>query len=43
MKRRYKFSHAAGGRLYWNGPRIDSRTEVVSCPADWFYGMMVKS
>jgi hypothetical protein len=44
MKARYRFSHrGADDRLYWDGPRIDSRIEQVSCPAAWFYGQMVQS
>lgn len=36
-KPRYRFVGSGGGRYYWEGPRIDSRVEQVSCPVEWFW------
>lgn len=37
MKPYYRFLHRGGDRYYWEGPRIDSRVEQVSCNVDWFW------
>lgn len=38
-RRRYRFSHQAGGRYYWYSEKpVDSRYELVSCPVGWFWG-----
>lgn len=41
MKLRYRFSHrGADNRYYWYSNRLpgDSRSELVSCDVDWFWG-----
>jgi hypothetical protein len=41
MKTKYKFSHRAGGRLYWTAPAPGfgpAYEELVSCNALWFWG-----
>lgn len=39
MNAKYKFSHRSddGRTYYWWGPRIDSRSELVSCNVEWFW------
>lgn len=41
MRPRYRFSHQAGGRYYWWGPPLpnDSRSELISCPVEWFWSV----
>lgn len=34
---RYRFSHRAGGRYYWYGKSVDSRTEEISCSVTYFW------
>lgn len=37
---RYTFSHRSGDKYYWYATRdTDSRTEQISCPVAWFWGV----
>lgn len=36
-KPRYKLAPPHGDRIYWQGPRVDSRVEEVSADRQWFW------
>jgi hypothetical protein len=34
----YKFVGRDGGRYTWQGPTVDSRSEIMTCSVAWFWG-----
>ena len=36
-KPRYRLAPPHGDRIYWQGPRVDSRVEEISADRAWFW------
>lgn len=42
-KPKYRLSPPHGDRIYWQGPRVDSRVKEISADRTWFWrGMKTK-